>query len=115
MNEVKNEIKGTVEAMAGALESLTVEDFNEENDNEEAQRLLDPLDVELKVNLKGDIQEITIVLGTGGPHFQIRTIMGNFIVEGWTWNFEGRTSRVVENKEVFNYVWDYYSDIFESR
>lgn len=66
---------------------------------------VDPLSVNVEASLEGDLREIIAVLGTGGPHIELRVNDG--IVKGY-WGGDQHTTHM-DNEELCSQLWEHYS------
>lgn len=69
---------------------------------------IDPLDIKATVDLSGNISNITIVTGTGGPHVEI-DLHRNVVIGYWG---EKEVIRPLDDNSA-QMLWDYYHTSFE--
>ena len=70
---------------------------------------VDPLEVKATVSLDGYIQDITLVLSTGGPHVEF-DVSGGWLTCSWG---NASTTRRILNEAVYEELDDYYHQQFE--
>jgi len=100
----REHLKKSVENMVENVNNTEINDLDLEND------LYDPLDVRVEASLDGSVYSIRLVMATGGPHIELE--LGSGIVAGY-WGGMSPVRMRTDNKDLTEYLFDYYSEMFE--
>jgi len=85
-----------------------LEGLNPYDENVDIIEEINPLDVEIRVSFDKEIRDIILILATGGPHIEL--YLSNGCLNGY-WS-GGRVSVKVDNKELLDWLWDYYYSLW---